>query len=262
MLRIIERMKSDLLKQVEEWVGMHRPVEGSEDYETWQWKLDTIKAFKTIDDVIEYVECNFLDLNDFFLTGEYELITAGLAPEKVPSSIVSELGELIAEQVLPSDTKCKIYFFDGKYFVLDGTRTQIVDSEKEAFTIAGIEEDSSDDFIDDQEYSTHLPNPQTSSSPKKAKRNRRAVLIVIPSWPSGTIAMKFGSALRNALNVEKDEMTLLQMAPERIFRVETDVSKTEFRNTMESHKVSSGGKILFIEIPETQPTSIKHMISR
>lgn len=259
---IIERMKSDLLKQVDEWVGMHRPVEGSEDYETWQWKLDTINSIKTIDDVIEYVECNFLDINDFFLTGEYELITAGLAPEKVPSSIVSELGELIAEQVLPSDTKCKIYFFDGKYFVLDGTRTQIVDSEKEAFTIAGIEEDSSDDFIDDQEYSTHLPNPQTSSSPKKAKRNRRAVLIVIPSWPSGTIAMKFGSALRNALNVEKDEMTLLQMAPERIFRVETDVSKTEFRNTMESHKVSSGGKILFIEIPETQPTSIKHMISR
>lgn len=29
---IIERMKSDLLKQVDEWVGMHRPVEGSEDY--------------------------------------------------------------------------------------------------------------------------------------------------------------------------------------------------------------------------------------
>ena len=245
---IIERMKSDLLKQVEEWVGMHRPVEGSEDYETWQWKLDTIKAFKTIDDVIEYVECNFLDLNDFFLTGEYELITAGLAPEKVPSSIVSEHGELIAERALPSDTKCEIFFFDGKYFVLDGTRTQIVDSEKDALTIAGIEEDSSDDFIDDQEYSTHSPNPQTSSSPKKAKRNRKAVLIVVTKWPDGPMAIKFGYALRNALNIEKDKMTLLQMAPERIFRVETDVSETEFRNTMKSKNVSYGGTILFIEL--------------
>jgi len=245
---IIERMKSDLLKQVEEWVGMHRPVEGSEDYETWQWKLDTIKAFKTIDDVIEYVECNFLDLNDFFLTGEYELITAGLAPEKVPSSIVSEHGELIAEQVLPSGAKCEIFFFDGKYFVLDGTRTQIVDSKKDALTIAGIEEDSSDDFIDDQEYSTHSPNPQTSSSPKKAKRNRKAVLIVVTKWPDGTMAIKFGYALRNALNIEKDKMTLLQMAPERIFRVETDVSETEFRNTMKSKNVSYGGTILFIEL--------------
>lgn len=248
---IIERMKSDLLKQVDEWVGTHRPVEGSEDYATWQWKLDTINSIETIDDVIEYVECNFLDINDFFLTGEYELITAGLAPEKVPTSIVSELGELIAEQVLPSDAKCQIFFFDGKYFVLDGTRTQIVDSEKDALTIAGIEEDSSDDFIDDQESSTHSYNSQTASPPKIAKKHRRAVLIVVPSWPSGTMASKLGSALQNALKVSKDKMTLLQIAPERIFRVETDVSETKFRETMKSKDVSYSGAILFIEIPET-----------
>ena len=64
------------------------------------------------------------------------------------------------------------------------------------------------------------------------------------------MAIKFGYALRNALNVEKDKMTLLQMAPERIFRVETDVSETNFRETMKSKNVSSGGTILFIEIPE------------
>lgn len=248
---IIERMKSDLLKQVDEWVGMHRPVEGSEDYATWQWKLDTINSIETIDDVIEYVECNFLDLNDFFLTGEYELITAGLAPEKVPSSIVSELGELIAEQVLPSDAKCQIFFFDGKYFVLDRTRTQIVDSEQEALMIAGIEEDSSDDYSEGQESSTHSYNSQTASLPKIAKQHRRAVLIVVPSWPSGTIAMKFGSALQNALNVSKDKMTLLQIAPERIFRVETDVSETRFRETMKSRGFGPSYTVLFIEIPET-----------
>lgn|GEM_PF-1251432 len=249
-VEMIERMKSDLFKQVDEWVGMHRPVEGSEDYETWQWKLDTIKAIETIDDVIEYVECNFLDLNDFFLTGEYELITAGLAPEKVPSSIVSELGELIAERALPSDAKCEIFFFDGKYFVFDGTRIQIVDSENEALTIAGIEEDSSDDFIDDQKSSTHSHNSQTVSPPKIAKQHRRTVLIVVPSWPSGTIAMKFGSALQNALKVSKVKMTLLQMAPERIFRVETDVSETKFRKTMKSRGFGPSYTVLFIEIPE------------
>lgn len=64
------------------------------------------------------------------------------------------------------------------------------------------------------------------------------------------MAIKFGYALRNALNVEKDKMTLLQMAPERIFRVETDVSETKFRATMKSKNVSSGGTILYIEIPE------------
>jgi hypothetical protein len=247
---IIERMKSDLLKQVEEWVGMHRPVEGSEDYETWQWKLDTIKAFKTIDDVIEYVECNFLDLNDFFLTGEYELITAGLAPEKVPSSIVSEHGELIAEQVLPSGAKCEIFFFDGKYFVLDESRTQIVDSEKEALMIAGIEEESSNDFIDDKESPINFPMIETPPLIKMTKGNRRTVLIVVTDWPGGTMAFKFGSALQTALRVSKDKITLVQMAPERIFRVETDVSEAEFRERMKELGVSSVGTTLFIEIPE------------
>jgi hypothetical protein len=247
---IIERMKSDLLKQVDEWVGMHRPVEGSEDYATWQWKLDTINSIETIDDVIEYVECNFLDINDFFLTGEYELITAGLAPEKVPTSIVSELGELIAEQVLPSDAKCQIFFFDGKYFVLDESRTQIVDSEKEALMIAGIEEESSNDFIDDKESPINFPMIETPPLTKMTKGNRRTVLIVVTDWPGGTMAFKFGSALQTALRVSKDKITLVQMAPERIFRVETDVSESEFRERMKELGVSSVGTTLFIEIPE------------
>jgi hypothetical protein len=241
---IIERMKSDLLKQVDEWVGAHIPVEGSEDYETWQTKLDSINAIQTIDDVIEYVECDGIDLNDFFLTGEYELITAGLAPEKVPSSIVSELGELIAEQVLPNDAKCEIFFFDGKYFVLDGTRTQIVDSENDALTIAGIEEDSSDDFIDDQESPIKLPSIEKPLLTKKTKGTRRTVLIVAIDWPSGTDAMKFGGSLQSALKVSKDQITLLQKNPERIFRVETDVNESEFREGMKSRGFNSNRKTL------------------
>jgi hypothetical protein len=62
--------------------------------------------------------------------------------------------------------------------------------------------------------------------------------------------MKFGSALQNALKVSKVKMTLLQMAPERIFRVETDVSETKFRKTMKSRGFGPSYTVLFIEIPE------------
>lgn len=48
------------------------------------------------------------------------------------------------------------------------------------------------------------------------------------------MAFKFGSALQTALRVSKDKITLVQMAPERIFRVETDVSEAEFRERMKS----------------------------
>jgi len=64
----------------------------------------------------------------------------------------------------------KLSFFDGKYFVLDRTRTQIVDSEKEAFVIAGIEEELSDKF----------PMIKTPPLTKMIKKNSRVVLIVVP----------------------------------------------------------------------------------
>jgi hypothetical protein len=40
------------------------------------------------------------------------------------------------------------------------------------------------------------------------------------------------------------------MAPERIFRVEIIVSETEFRVSMESKDVASGGWVLYVEIPK------------
>ncbi|NCB72771.1 MAG: hypothetical protein EOM45_13455 [Clostridia bacterium] len=250
---VIERMKYDLLMQVDEWAGMYTPVQGTEDYDTWQLKLDTIDAIENIHDVIEYVECNFLDLNDFFLTGGYELLTAGLAPEKIPSSIVSGLGELIAERVLPNDAKCEIFFFDGKYFVIDGTKMQIAESEKEAFMIADIEEEPSDDIIDDQEPPIILPMTETPPLADLTTRNRRAVLIVAVDWPcGGTEMMKYGDSIRSALHVTKDKMTLLQKNPEFIFRVETDVSEAEFREGMKSRGFGSHYVVLFIEIPETR----------
>jgi hypothetical protein len=82
-----------------------------------------------------------------------------------------------------------------------------------------------------------------------AGKSRRPVLIVVTDWPGGTMALKFGGAMQTALGAKKDEVTLVQMAPERIFRVETKVSEADFRKAMKSRDISSGGSILFIEIP-------------
>ena len=62
------------------------------------------------------------------------------------------------------------------------------------------------------------------------------------------MAFKFGSALQTALRVSKDKITLVQMAPERIFRVETDVSEAEFRERMKSRGFNSNRNVLFIEM--------------
>jgi hypothetical protein len=89
-----------------------------------------------------------------------------------------------------------------------------------------------------------------SQQDKKARSERRAVLIVVTDWPDGTMAFKFGSAMQTSLGVTKEHMNLVQMSPERIFRVETEVSEAEFRKSMSLRGVASGGSVLFIEIPK------------
>jgi hypothetical protein len=84
---------------------------------------------------------------------------------------------------------------------------------------------------------------------KMPGKRLRPVLIVVTDWPGGTMAFKFGGAMQAALDATQEEMTLVQMAPERIFRVETKVSEADFREAMASRDVTSGGSILFIEIP-------------
>ena len=46
------------------------------------------------------------------------------------------------------------------------------------------------------------------------------------------MAIKFGSALKVALQVEADGWSLLQMEPERIFRAVTAVSESELRQAL------------------------------
>ena len=80
-------------------------------------------------------------------------------------------------------------------------------------------------------------------------RKKRQVLIVAEKWPHGTMAFKFGGALMSALGQRRDEATFVQLGPERIFRVETDVSEAEFRSALETKDVSYHGRIHFSELP-------------
>lgn len=84
-------------------------------------------------------------------------------------------------------------------------------------------------------------------------RKKRPVLIVVEKWPDGTMALKFGSAMMSALGQRRDEATLVQLGPERIFRVETDVSEAEFRLALNQKDVSHHGRIHFSETLREEP---------
>ena len=93
------------------------------------------------------------------------------------------------------------------------------------------------------------PNPKLRDSRKK-----RPVRIVVEKWPDGTMAFKFGSALMSALGKRRDEATLVQLGPERIFRVETDVSEAEFRLALNKKDVSYHERIHFSELLIEKPS--------
>ena len=79
-------------------------------------------------------------------------------------------------------------------------------------------------------------------------REKRDVLLIVTKWPGGTMAFKFGHAIRRALRSSVEDLKLVQEKPERIFRIETDVSEVEFRNAMAESDVSSSGRVLFVEM--------------
>lgn len=87
----------------------------------------------------------------------------------------------------------------------------------------------------------------------RQRREKRPVLIVVEKWPHGTMAFKFGSALMSALGQHQAEATMIQRGPERIFRIETDVSEGEFRLAMNKKDVSCHGHIRFSELRTEQP---------
>ncbi|MEN9640848.1 MAG: hypothetical protein RIR77_37 [Planctomycetota bacterium] len=79
-------------------------------------------------------------------------------------------------------------------------------------------------------------------------KQKRAVLVIVTKWPDGTMAFKFGDALKMALGATGDDVKLVQMGPERIFRAETNVSEAEFREAIKRRDVSCSGRVLFVEM--------------
>lgn len=76
----------------------------------------------------------------------------------------------------------------------------------------------------------------------------RAVLIVIKNWPDGTMAFKLGSSIQSALDISKDQMSVIQISPERIFRVLTCVDERDFRGALKDRVGNISDGVLFIEI--------------
>ena len=83
---------------------------------------------------------------------------------------------------------------------------------------------------------------------KNVGKPKRAVLVIVTEWPGGTMAFKFGDVLKRALGATGDDVKLVQMEPERIFRAETNVSEAEFREAMKKRDVSCSGRVLFVEM--------------
>lgn len=248
---IIESMKGALLHRVEEWLGFDIPKKGEEDYDVWQSKIYEIECIEDIIDVCNYLDSEMLDADEFFIDGEYNVISAGFEPNHVSLSLIKNLGDVVAEGSKEDGSNVKIYCYDGMYFVINGAEVEIENEEDKAFKTAKIV-DEEDSLNSQPKYPLetkfiHQVRQPDNDFPKIPKRNSSTVLITVPKWPSGPMAIKFGYAIRSSLGVSEEDMVLVQMSPERIFRVETNVSETEFREAMKLKDVAAT-RILFAQI--------------
>jgi hypothetical protein len=249
--RTIEEMKSALRQGVDEWLGYDIPEEGTEDYERWQSMLADIEDIETLQDVIDYVESRRKDVAEFFMCGRYDLIDAGMNPSEIPVSIISGAGEVIASHKISDGTEVTVYSYSQKYFVVRESEARIFDNESDALQAAGIASDAENQIADPIEPDEGHSIIHINSRPPEIKlsaKSTRAVLVIVTEWPGGTMAIKFGSALQAALRAKKDDMKILQLSPERIFRVLTNTTEQRFRKSLDKSNISNKGRIIFIEL--------------
>ena len=180
----------------------------------------TAGKFPIIYDVLVYLEAQGRDPDGFVIHNRIGLVSAGVHPKDVPATVIEALGQRLAGHRYSDDIELRVYAYDDRYFVLDGHGQQSFKTEAEAMDEAGI---SATD--DDAGVAAAPPPPPVSDG-------RRPVLIIVPEWPGGTMAMKFGSALKVALQLEGEDWSLVQMAPERIFRAVTRVTEEELRSKL------------------------------
>jgi hypothetical protein len=243
----IEKIRRTLDHRIEEWVGSDTPSVGSEDHDRWLGMIQEVKDIVSIDDVMSYLESNNIDTDDFFIDGEFDLIAAGLSPDEVPAAILAKLGSEIDSRKEPDDSLVKILEYDGQYFLMNRGQVSYFSSEIDAINYLGVSQTPEDsiNFTCDS-YSDRISLDE--SKERVSEVRDRAVLIVIKNWPDGTMAFKLGSAIKSALDVSKDQMSVVQISPERIFRVLTCVDERDFRSTLKDLVGSISDGVLFIEI--------------
>jgi hypothetical protein len=69
-LQLIEKMKTELLHDVSEWLGSELPDAGTEDYETWQEWLKEIDEIRSFGDIYEYLDARGRNIDEFFESWE------------------------------------------------------------------------------------------------------------------------------------------------------------------------------------------------
>ncbi len=134
------------MDSVSEWVGSSIPDEGTEDHDRWTSMLEAVDDIKTLDDVIEYLELNQADVDDFFVTGQFDLIAAGMEPTDVPAEVASSSGLKIASQQWSGGSWVDVYEYKGYFFVINEVEKTVFNTEEKALESAGIGNSTNDDI--------------------------------------------------------------------------------------------------------------------
>ena len=62
---MLEEMKRVLYEQVNEWLGQDIPDEDDDDFGRWQSMLEEINAIESLKDVVNYLESEGRDVDEF-----------------------------------------------------------------------------------------------------------------------------------------------------------------------------------------------------
>jgi len=275
----VDRMRDHFMARIDEWLGFDIPEEGTEDHDMWMSKIAEVEQIQSLQDVITYLEDSMgQDFAQFVIEGEYNLIEAEMNPLEIPRSVVLELGELVALEE-EAEFEYELYEYGAKCFAVprgSDTNIRCFDSEREAFAFLGIDipsdarkpHDASDAnhvkplSVDFHALREDLERYKSAVSRVVKRRPTRIIHVLVPEWPDGTMAFQFGSALYSSLYTEKENVRMVQFEPERIFRVETAVTESEFRETLSKYQrlgVSGAEPILFVvgemSLPAEGPSS-------
>jgi hypothetical protein len=196
---------------------------------------------------MSYLDSNNIDTDDFFIDGEFDLIAAGLSPDAVPAAILSKLGSEIDSKKGMDDSLVRVLEYGEQYFLMDRGQVLHFSSEIDAINYLGVSQTSEDNInFACEAYSDRVNLDEAKE--RLSEVRERAVLIVIKNWPDGTMAFKLGSAIKSALDVSRDQMSVVQVSPERIFRVLTYVDESDFRSALKDRVGSISDGVLFIEV--------------